>query len=245
MQGPERNPQNTTMEDGTLAPSNVIINGQEYSPEDAQELISLGSKTRELETKWNTPVDSLMPAYTKSREELKATQAERDEARQQIAQFQAKQNAGTDTNLDRQKAREAAKELGFVLDDDIKDKFVSRDDLDKYFTEREQTKQAVDRVLEEASNLEKEIDGSDGRPKFYKKQVLAYAQSYGFSDLKAAYEDMHQEQLTPWKESQIQASKNKGLKTLSPSGNKKEPEAVKVNDDNVKSLLTETLWGKS
>ena len=231
------------MEDpGTVAPSNITINGVEYSPEDAQSLIELGNKTRELEKNWNTPVDSLMPAYTKSREELKTVQAERDEAKRQIQEFQAKQTAGTDTNLDRQKARQAAKELGFILDDDAKN-FLTKEQLDQYLSERDIQKQAVDKVLQEADNLEKQIDGSDGRPKFKKKEVLAYAQAYGFTDLTKAYEDMHSDEIKPWQEAQLSKTKSKSLKTLTSSGSKKEPEEVKITDDNVKDALRETLWG--
>ena len=56
-----------TQTEGTegLAPSKIVINGQEYDPTEAQELIDTGRKTREYEKQWNTKVDAVWPEYGK------------------------------------------------------------------------------------------------------------------------------------------------------------------------------------
>jgi hypothetical protein len=227
------------------APSQININGTDYSPEDAQALIELGNKTRELEKSWNSPIDSLASAYGKSQAEVTELRKAKETYEQQINEFKSKQNLGTDTAADEAKAKEAARKLGIVLSEDLdKNGYVKKDDLDKYLSEREQKSNAVKAVLEEADKLERDINGEDGRPKFNKKMVLAWAQAYGKSDLMEAYKDMHGDTLKEWEKSQIEAKKTPSLKTFKPSS-KKEPGDVKVGEDNVKDLLKETLWGQS
>ena len=235
--------QGTAMVD---VPSNIVINGQEYSPEDAQAYIERGKRTMELEKEWNTPVDKVWPEYGKTREQLKTLQTERDQAKQQLAEFQEKQTHQTETPADVKQAREAAKNLGIVLNEDIKDKYIDRDQLETYLSDRdrkrEAEKSAIQSVLSEAEKLEKEIDGTDGRPKFNKKAVLGYAAATNMTDLKSAYEDMHSDVLTEWKSKQVELAKKKGLSTLKPGG-AKTPTEVKPNNDNLSDMLRETLWG--
>lgn len=226
------------------APSNVVINGQEYTPEEAQQLIDTGRKTREYEQKWNTPLDKVWPEYSRLSQERSSWQTEKQKLEAQIQEFQSKQQQGTETEDDVTKAKEAARKLGLTLKEDLeKEGYIRKDDLPKYFQQFSAEQQAVQKVLDEATKLEKEIDGSDGRPKFNKRVVLAYAQAYGHEDLMKAYEDMHGDSLKTWKEAQVNASKKPGLKTLKPSGGAKEPRETKVDDNNFKSLLKEQLWG--
>lgn len=232
--------------EGTIeAPSNIVINGQEYAPEDAQSLIELGSKTRDLEKQWNTPVDKVWPAYGESRNQLKSMEMELSKARAEVAQFQAKQQQGVETPADVTQAREAARKLGLTLNEDLeKGGYVKKEQLDEYFTQKEQERQSLQQLLDNADKLAKEIDGTDGRPKFNKKAVIAYANAYNYTDLMSAYEDMHSEQLKPWKETQLAKNKSAGLKTLKPSGVKHEPGEVRPkNDDEFKAQLRETMFG--
>lgn len=235
---------------GTAALSQVVINGVEYAPEEAQRLIELGSKTREYEQKWNTPLDKVWPEYGKLSQERTQWQTEKQKYESQIAQFQQKQSQGVETPSDVVQARAAAKKLGIVLDEDLQSgNFVKKDDLDKWYEERRakdtERENQIKAVMSEAEKLEQTLDGSDGRPRFNKKTVLAYAGAYGFTDLQKAYEDMHADVLKQWKEEQVAGSKKPGLKTLKPSGLKKEPEPVKATNDNSKDLLKEALWGSN
>lgn len=232
------------MDDATQAPSNIVINGTEYTPEDAQTLIETGTKVRDLESKWNVKVDDVWPSYGKTREELKSTSAERDQLKQQIADFQAKQQAQVETPTDIKQAQEAARKLGIVLNDDLNGKYVSKDDLETWYTERRAKEKAeeegVKSVLAEADKVAEEIKASGAPIPFKKKAVLAYASAYGITDLRQAYEDMNAEELAPWKEAQIAAKKGSSLKTLS-SGGKKTPEEVRVTSDNSREMLREVL----
>ncbi len=225
------------------APSQVIsINGVDYAIDQASEYIEKGKIAKEYESKWNTPIDRLMPEYSRSREQIKTVETELEKARQTIATFQAKQQQGTETDLDIARAREAAKKVGLALNDDLSG-YIKRDDLEKFLEERDTKREATQRVLSEADKFEKEIDGSDGRPAFNKKMVLAWANAYGHSDLQSAYKDMYSDQLKEWEKAQIATSKAPSLKTLKPTGTKKEPAPTKITDDNVKDMLHDMLSG--
>ena len=222
----------------------VNINGTEYDVSQASELIGLGQKTRENETKWNTKLDSVWPEYGKVTTTLKQRETELAEARQKLAQYEQKKDAGTETPLDVKQAQDAARKLNIVLRDDLeKDGYVKKADLDKYLEERDSQKASVQQVLTTAEKLEKEIDGADGRPRFNKKHVLAYASAYGISDLKAAYEDMYGDQLKAWQEGQIASKKSPGLKTFKSGSPSKQPAPVTIDDSNVQDALKEALWG--
>lgn len=224
-------------------PSTVSINGVDYSPEDAQSLIELGTKTRDLEKQWDTPVDKVWPEYGKTRESLRAVESERDAARKELEDFRTKQNAGVETSTDIKEAQDAARKLGLSLNEDIeKQGYVKKEDLYKEFQTYSQQQAAVNDILTKADNLEKEIDGTDGRPAFNKKVVLAYANAYNIPDLQAAYEDMNKPQLDAWKTKQVTDKRNPGLKTLD-AGGQKDVKKVEINKDNLSEHMKEALWG--
>lgn len=228
------------------APSKIVINGEEYSPEEAQELVGLGRKTKEYEQKWNTSLEKVWPEYGRMSQEHKATQTELEQARQQLAKFAEKKDAGTETTTDTSKAREAARKLGIIFNDDLeKSGYIKKDDLPKYFQQFTAEQKAVEKILGDSDKYEAEITGADGRPPFNKKAVLAYMQTYSIEDPMKAYEDMYSTQLQAWKDQQITDKKNPSLKTIEKPGGKKEPKPVRVTDDNVMDLLSERLGSKN
>ena len=226
-------------------PSTVSINGVDYSLEDASSYIEKGKRTVELEKEWDTPVDKVWPEYGKTRESLKSMETQLNEAKAQLQEFQNKKEAGVETPTDVKEAQEAARKLGIVLNEDLgKQGYIKKEDLDQYLAEHDVQREEVRKVMEIGDSLAKEIDGSDGRPAFNKKAVLAYAAAYNISDLKEAYEDMNKTQLDSWKTKQVESKRASGLKTFSPGGVKQVREG-KITDDNVGDLMRETLYGGS
>lgn len=224
------------MDGGGEIPSKVVINGTEYDPQEASDLVGLGSKAREYEKQWNSPFDSLASAYGKS-------QTENKELRTQLAQYEQKKDAGTDTPQDLKAAQEAARKLGIVLNDDLNGKYISVDKFDEMLNERlsqrEQQQKEVQSILSKASELEKELDGSDGRPKFNKKVVLAYAAQYNIPDVRKAYEDMYSDELKGWQDTQVKQNKRPAIQTIKDTGRSKEPVRQKITDDNLVEALME------
>jgi len=228
------------------APSKIVINGEEYSPEEAQELVGLGRKTKEYEQKWNTSLDKVWPEYGRITQEHKATQTELENARRQLASYETKKEAGTETTTDITKAREAARKLGFIFNDDLeKSGYIKKDDLPQYFQQFTAEQKAVEKILSDVDRYESEIDGTDGRPPFNKKAVLAYMQTYNIEDPMKAYEDMYGTQIKSWQDKQVTDKKNPSLRTIEKPEGKKEPKPVRVTDDNVMDLLSERLGAKN
>lgn len=229
------------MSDDLNAPSKVIINGQEYDPTEAQEYIETGRKTRELEEKYNTKLDNVWPGYNEASQKAAKYEQELTEARRELEEFRAKQTRGTETPSDEKDAKEAARKLGLVLNEDLGNQgFIKKDDLDKYLSERDQQAESRRQVEAEADRYEKEIDGKDGRPAFNKKAVIAYAVTYKLPTLMEAYEDMHGDRLKSWKDSKIEEERSRGLKTLGRDGDKS-PKNPKVNKDNLGEMIRESL----
>ncbi len=232
-------------------PDNIVsdkltINGQEYSPEDASQLIELGNKYRETEKNLNTPIEKLMPEYTKATQRAaRADQLEKElaERTSQLEELQTKANK-TQLPEDKQAALRAAREMGLADKDYLKEEgYIKKSDLDDYFNKKQTDQKLVENVLKQADKLEKEIDGSDGRVPFNQKAVLAYASAYNISDLNQAYEEMNDRGNAKWKDAQIAKSARPGLTTLKPGG-VKTPTETKVTDDNFGALWNEMFPNK-
>lgn len=233
--------------DNSEAPLKVTINGQEYDPTEAQALIETGQKTREYEKQWNTSLDKVWPEFGRKSEQVKTYETQLQEAQRKIQEYETKKANDVETPQDTREAQEAARKLGIVLKDDVeKAGYVKKDDLESWFEEKYTTKkqqdQAVEAVLHEADKLAGEIDGKDGRPKFNKRAVMAYASAYNKASLMEAYEEMNEESLAPWKDAQIKAQQAKSLKTLKPGG-AKEPTEKRVNSSNFGEALSEAMYG--
>ena len=231
------------------APLKVIINGQEeeLSPADAANLITKARSVDELEKKYNTSFDKVWPDYNRSHQnELELTK-QLEDAKKQLEEFSSKKEEGIETPKDVEDARKAARELGIPFRDDLeKEGYVRKDDVERLFEEREANKRATDQILAEASKLETSIDGSDGRPEFNKRAVLAYASSYRredgepFANLTEAYEDMNRTKIDAWKTAQVEAEKAKSLRTLGKTA-RKEPTQPRVTNDNLGAMINESL----
>lgn len=229
-------------------PEKLTINGQEYDPEDAAQLIELGSKWRKTETELNTPLDKVYPEFTRTRQELKSvneTLAERDA---RIAEYERKEReaqeakAKAETPEEIQNARKAARELGLLDEEILREKgYMTEARFKELLSETQTQQKLVEGVEKQGRQLEKEIDGSDGRVPFVYKAVLPYAATYKIDDLKEAYEQMNEKANARWKEAQIAKEEKPGLSTLRGGGGKKEPQRPKYTDDNLGAALSEWI----
>lgn len=231
--------------EGTNAPEQIIINGQEYSPEDATQLIELGNKYRKMEGDLNTSLDKVYPEYTRLSQEKSTWQKERADRDQELEKLRANQveitKAQTPTEV--QNARKAARELGLADEDFLKEKgYMTRGDIDSYFSEKQTLQRQTDAVLSQAATLEKKIDGSDGRVPFDTEAVLFYAQGKGIADLQDAYSQMNKKGNAKWEQAQLAKEEKPGLTTLKPGG-KKSPIAPKYTRDNLGDAIGEFLNG--
>jgi hypothetical protein len=230
------------MNDGTITSEKLIINGQEYLPEDASNLIELGTKYRETEKSLNTSLDKVVPDYTRATQENKTLKEQLAEEKRQREALEAKANAPVIPE-DKLAIRKSAREAGLVDDDYLKEKgYMTEAEFDAKYSQRKANEKLVDNILSKASGLEKEIDGSDGRVPFDSDAVLAYASAYNIEDLTEAYDKMNTKGNAKWKEAQLAKEERAGLTTLN-GGGKKEPVAKKITDDNFKDAWREQMGG--
>jgi cell division septum initiation protein DivIVA len=227
---------------GTVTSENFTINGQDYTPEDATNLIELGNKYKKIESDLNTSLDKVYPEYTRASQEnktLKEQLAERDTRLAELSRPKA-----PELSEDKQAVRTAARAAGLVDDDYLKEKgYMTKSEMDEYYNTKQTNQKLVDNILTKASGLEKTIDGSDGRVPFDSDAVLAFASAYNIEDLTEAYDKMNTKGNARWKEAQLEKEERPGLNTLNKSGGKREPLPVKVTDDNFKTLWDEQFGG--
>lgn len=233
-----------------LAPEKVIINGVEYDPSDAQQLIDLGSKTRDFEKQWNTDLTKVMPDYTRATQELSSTRKELEARDAKIKEYEAKVRQA-ETPEEKTNALKAARELGLLDQETAKSQFLTKDELDTYFTTKQKEQQDSQFIIDTGKRYESEINGEDGRLPYNAKAVLAYATQFGFfqpntpydTALKNAYEEMAGGINEKWKESQLEAAKRPGLTTLKGKGSQAPSERKIDNEEQAKEALKEILWG--
>lgn len=225
----------------TDAPEQIIINGQEYSPEDATQLIELGNKWKETESKLNTSLDKVYPEYTRLSQEKSTWLKEKEELEQFRAQ--KKETPKVETPPDIQQARKAAREIGLVDDDFLKEKgYMTRDEMNTYIDQKNQNQRQADEILKQAQGLEKKIDGSDGRVPFDADAVLTYAAYKNIGNIEEAYEQMNQKGNARWKDEQLAKEEKPGLTTLK-AGGKKVPQTPKYTNGNLGQAIGEWLNG--
>lgn len=234
-----------------IAPEKVIINGVEYDPSDAQQLVELGTKTRDFEKQWNTSLDKVYPDYTRTTQELSTAKREREELQAKIKGFEEKAKQA-ETPEEQTKALNALRAIGGLDRDTAKKEFVSREELDSYFATKNKEQKDSDQIIDLGKKFQSEINGDDGRLPYNAKAVLAYANTYSFFDgrrsyeqsLKDAYDEMAGSQNDKWKQAQIDAARKPGLQTLKSAGIKGAPEEKSITTEaEAKTALNELLWG--
>lgn len=219
----------------TTPEEKIKLGDKEYTEEELSSLVGLGQTARDLETKWNTKVDSLLPEYTKSRQELKEWQKKYEDTQKQLEQVKGAQNvqpSGSLTEEQVQAVKTQLKSLGVQF----------QGDLEGWYN----TRRAAEKLLEEMDDLQGEINGTDGRPKFVTQDVLDYMMETGIKKPIDAYELKYKPQLKEWETKQINATKQSNMYTTSASSSgQRNPKEVKVTKSNLDEMVKEALYGSN
>jgi len=210
----------------------ITLGENEYSQDELKELVNLGKIGKEAEEKYNTSIDKVWPEYSRKSNELKEWETKYKE----LEESQKKPALPENEQQAIEEARTAARKLGIVLNDELTDKVVTKEDFRKYYVQE----RAAEKLLEEADKLETDIDGSDGRPKFNKIEVLEYMQNTGHKKLMDAYEAKYKSQTDEWRANQILKAKGKGIMTQE-VGERKQPPNVRPTSANLDELMKEAL----
>lgn len=209
----------------------IKIGEEEFTQDQLSKYVGLGKLAEEAETKYNTKIDRVWPEYSRAQNELKELRTYKEEQ-------ERLKNETPEVPEDEavKQAREAARKVGLVTDDDFEQK------LSKSFRQFFLQERAAEKLLEESQGLEKKYSGEDGRPKFDTNDILNYMQETGIRDPEKAYKVKNETVLDRWKEEQLRKSRRPGLVTQSSTiAGGKTPAPVKVTKENLDQLVRESL----
>ena len=208
--------------------SDVIKLGEkEYSQEDLSRLVGLGEQALELESKWDTKIDRLMPEFSRSREELKALKEEAEARAREV--IEKKEEKGEELSKEEQRklVKAQLKEYGALTDEDFEDRYLQRRSAEKLV---EQTESVISRAK------------ADGKPEVDTESLFTYMKETGIRQPEVAYEVMFKDKLREIEMQKLQSIKPSPLYTQTGStAGGKSPAPVSVTKDNLSQLLEDVL----
>lgn len=217
--------------DEVVVDQKIKLGEEEFSTDQLQKYVSLGKLAEEAETKYNTKIDRVWPEYSKAQNELK-------QLRQEKETWGQKEVKDIDEDQEEvvRRAKQNARKIGIVTDENFDEL------MDKKFQERYQSQRSAEKLLDTMKDLEKNYNGSDGRPKFELQEVIGFMQEKGVTDPELAYKWKYEKELDAWKEEQFSKSRKGGYTTLSSStAGAKMPPSVKITKDNLNQLVSEAM----
>jgi hypothetical protein len=226
-----------TITEEVVAP--IKIGETEYTTSELESLIADGQFKRDIESKQNTKIDKVFGEYTKLTQDKSNWEAERSEY---LRLKEEKENANKpQQDFDEatiQAAQNEARKLGLYTKTEVEQYF------NETFPKQYAQQRAADKLLEGMEGLEKEITGSDGRPKFVLDEILQHMRDTGIKDPNRAYKDKYETELDSWKEKKLSGAKREGI--FSEQGSTaggKQPTEVRPTRANVGQLVREALNG--
>lgn len=218
-------------------PQTISLGEKEYTQEELSRLVGLGEQAIELESKWDTKIDRLMPAYsqvTNEKAEMEKKVAELEAQIQTSIAEKAQHGEKLSPEEEARLVKEQAKKYGLV----------TQDDFDQFYQERresERNQELAERLVKETESF-LDHQAQDGKPKASVKDVISYMDENGIGSYESAYKLMYEKELDDWKIKQLSANKPSGLYTQTQStAGAKQPVERTVNSANLASVIEETL----
>ena len=215
--------------EASQAPSNIKVGDAEYSQEELSRLVGLGKTAVELEEKWNTPIDSLNSAFTKTSTELK--QIKEEQERQKLLETQRKANEGEQLSPEEQETL-VRKELG-------KYGVVTKDEANTLVNQAVSQYMEGQKLLSEVSGIISSAE-AEGKPKVTAEELLLHMQETGIKSPAKAYKDKFEDVLDKMKEEKLKGIKPQGLYTTQAStAGAKAPQPVSLTKENLSQQLAD------
>ena len=209
--------------------TNIKVGDAEYSQEELSRLVGLGKTAVELEEKWNTPIDSLNSAFTKTSTELKQIKEEQERAR--LVETQRKSDEGQQLSPAEQETlvRQELSKYGVVTKEEANS--LVRSALGEYM-EGQKLLTDVNSVISSAE--------SDGKPKISAEDLLLHMQETGIKTPEKAYKDKFETELDKLREEKIKGLKPEGIYTTQTStAGAKAPQPVTLTKENLSQHLAD------
>lgn len=214
-------------EEETTEPEKIKLGEKEYTQDELSKLVGLGETATELETKWNTPVSKLYPAYTQATQEQKRLEKELEDYKSK--QVETKVQAGAELTPEemRERARTEARALGIPLEDDIQKIVDQRLDAIRLLDD---TKAVVDKAKEDYG-IETNVE-----------DLIGYMQETGFRNPEKAFKDKYESDIDKAKETKLESIKKPGMVTDSTTtAGAKSPSQVRPNDENIGGIIEQVM----
>lgn len=221
----------TTVETETTqeAPSTIKVGDREFSQDELNKLVGLGQIASELETKWNTPIENLNSAFTKTSTELKQIREEQEKAK--LLETTTKANAGGELTPEEQE-RMVKQELS-------KYGVLTKDEVNTYVEQVISQREAGKTLLNETERVVASAE-SEGKPKISVEDLLTHMQETGIKSPEKAYKDKFEAELDQLKQEKIKNMKPEGLYTTNTStAGGKTPQPVTLTKENLSQQLSD------
>jgi len=222
---------------------NYKFGEEEYTKEQLEELVNFGKLAKEAEERYDTKIDRVYPEFTKKSQLIKEYEQKIQDYESKFKEFETKntQPAYQDDEQVRL-AKEAAKKIGLLTKEDIDE--LGLITKDRFNQEYNSVRQA-EKLLDGMTKYSKDLDGSDGRPKFDVDEILEYMNETGIQDYKIAYKIKYDDQLTAWKSKELGKAKRPGLYTEENSTlSDKAPRETRTTRDNLGDSIRQALEGR-
>lgn len=216
-------------EEPTPTEQKFTIGDKEYTQDELNDLVSKGNQYSEIETKFNTKLDKVVPDYTRA--SMEASEWKKKYADLEQAQLREKMNQGAQLSPDeiRMRARQEAVNLGLMTDETTP--ALIRAEIAGYELRKE-----TDSVVGELDEM-----GIKADPKI----ILKYMDAADLDNPQDAVDQLYGGQIKNWQAEQLNKQKPEGLyaERGSEAGGFKLPEDVKVNDGNLMELFKQAVGG--
>lgn len=211
-----------------IQPETFKLGEKEYTQDDLTRLVGLGEIADELESKWDTKIDRVMPKYTKATQELA-------ELRKQLAEPKAPaqpQNFESLTPEQKELAKKQLADLGYGEEsfrNIVREELAAKELLTN-----------IDVILDDAKE--------NGQPVTTSRDLLQHMADTGIKNPVKAYKDLFESELDEIKEKKLAELKPPGMVTtsISQAGSKQPTQPARPkNRTELLKQVQEALSGQS
>lgn len=211
-------------------PEKIKLGEEEYTQEELSKLVGIGKVGLEAQEKYKTDITKVWPEYTKKSQELA-------EYKEKVKGYEEKEKQALTekVNQGEQLSPEEVKKQALAQADELG--LIHKGNVTQFVNQVLAAKDLIndtEKVVTEAKN--------DGKPETTVDELLKYMDETGFKSPEKAYKDMFENELDKWKEQQMTKLKQPGMITEgSSTAGAKQPEPVKVTNDNLNSMIHSVL----
>lgn len=211
-------------------PEVIKLGDKEFTQEELNAKIGLAEKIEALEKAQGQPVDEIVKSWGQRGNAI-------GDLKHQLEEKEKALEAATRKPTNVEWTQEMKDQAKAQLEELLGGAPVTNKGLEDWYNQR----RYAEKVVEQSEKLEKEIDGSDGRPKFVMEDVIKHMGESGFKDPMKAYKDLHDQELDAWAKKELESAKGKSTFTNTNGTKDKQPEPLKVTKANLSDLVGEAL----